>query len=73
MAAKTTASNVNSESTATITRSPGRPYGIHVNTCSQARNAAPNRAGQTTGNWTPKGRTTARIATTHTPAIATEP
>ena len=34
----TTASSVVSHSTATITRSPGRPYGIHVSTCVQARN-----------------------------------
>ena len=36
MAAKTTASIVVSHRTATIMRKPGRPYGIHAMTCSQA-------------------------------------
>ena len=68
MAVKTTASIVVSHRTATITRIPGRPYGVHVNTCIQARNAAAKSAGQTRGTRTPDGHSARRVAATHRPA-----
>ena len=73
MAVKTTASIVVSHSTAAITRIPGRPYAVHVNTCIHARNAAANSAGQTRGTRTPDGHSPRRVAATQRAARTVVP
>ena len=45
----TTVSITASHRTATMTRTPGNPYGIHTNACVHASSAAASSAGQSTG------------------------
>ena len=69
----TTASSAASHSTVTITRTPGKPYGIHVSTCVQARNAAASSAGQINGTSIPHGHRAKSAVTSHRLAMAAVP
>ena len=62
-----------SHSTATITRSPRKPYGIHVSACVQASSAAAPSAGHTTGTSTPDGHTASSRVASHRIAMAAVP
>ena len=69
----TTASSAASHSTATMMRSPGRPYAVHVSTCVQARNTAPSSAGQIKGRSSPHDQRTKGAVTSHRLATAAVP
>jgi hypothetical protein len=73
IASSTTVSSDISHSTVTITRTPGRPYGIHVSACVQARNTAASSAGQTNGVSIPHGHRASIVAACTSAATATVP
>ena len=69
----TTVSSATSHSTVNVTRSPRKPYGIHISTCVQARNTAASRAGQINGRWMPHGHRARRAVASVRVAMATVP
>ena len=62
-----------SKSTATITRSPGNPYGFQVSACVQASTAAASSAGHTMGTSNPEGHTVKSRVISHKSITVTEP
>src|SRR5437867_450246 len=66
-------STVPSHTTARITRSPGKPYGIQVSACVQARSDTAASAGQITGMSNPDGQTARNLVASHSSAIAAPP
>jgi len=73
IASRTTVSSAARQSTATIKRIPGKPYGIHVSACVHARRDAASSAGQITGIAIPDGHTATSLAASHRIAMATVP
>src|SRR5881396_220837 len=66
-------STVPSHSTARITRSPDKPYGIQVSACVQASNDTAASAGQITGMSNPDGHTARNLVASHSIAMAAAP
>src|SRR5437879_5325613 len=66
-------STVPSHSTARITRSPGKPYGIQVSACVQASSDTAASAGQITGMSNPDGHTARNLVASQSITMAAAP
>jgi hypothetical protein len=56
-----------------MTRSPVKPYGIHISACVQATSTAAISAGQTTGTAKLDGHSANGLTTAHIIAMAAAP